>query len=220
MMAKPYDIIVFDLDGTLVDTAALHVAATQAAARAVFGQEAPPALVARSLGQPLQTSMRIVADGRGSVTELMTAFMLYYSQHESEDAQCFPAALPTLAALQKATIPLALLSNKLRAWGQTEITRLGLTPYFTQIVFMEDMPSPKPSPLALQPILHTQHTAPGRLLLIGDGVGDLQCAHSAGAQSGAALWGPHDPAPLLAAHPTHALYHMADILQVMGIAEG
>lgn len=215
-MARPCDVIVFDLDGTLVDTAGLHVAASQAAAQAIFGQPADAALVTRSIGHPLPESMRIISDGRGQINELMLAFMRHYSAHESAGAQCFPDALPTLRALQAAGMPLALLSNKLRAWGLPEIARLGLAPFFAKDVFMEDMPIPKPSPLALQPIFQHMRVKPARVLLIGDGVGDLRCAQAAGAQSGAALWGPHDPAPLLAANPTYALHHMAEIVRLIG----
>ncbi len=216
-MTRPCDLIVFDLDGTLVDTAALHVAATQAAAHAVFGMPAPAALVARSLGQPLPDSMRVVSDARGHIPELMVAFMEYYADHEGEAARCFAEAIPTLAALRDAGLPLALLSNKLRAWGQAEIARLGLLPYFARVVFVEDMPTPKPSGQALQPILTALGIPAARTLLIGDGLSDLHCARAAGALSGAALWGPHDPVPLLAAHPTYAFRAMGEVLALLGM---
>ncbi|MBA3825631.1 MAG: HAD family hydrolase [Ktedonobacterales bacterium] len=216
-MTRHCDLVVFDLDGTLVDTAALHVAATQAAVSAIFGEPAASALVARSLGLPLRDSLGVVSNGRGHIPELMVAFMEYYTDHEGEAARCFADAIPTLAALRAVGIPLALLSNKLRAWGQAEIARLGLTPYFRHVVFMEDMPVPKPSGRALQPILTALGMAATRTLLIGDGVGDMQCAAEAGALSGAALWGPHDPAPLLAMHPTYAFREMRDILTALSL---
>lgn len=212
---RPCDVIAFDLDGTLVNTSGLHVAATQAAARAVFGEEVAPVLVTKSIGQPLQASMRLISNGREQIDALMTAFLSYYTMHESAGAQPFPEAIPTLQALHASGMPLALLSNKLRAWGNAEIVRLGLAPFFTSVIFMEDMPAPKPSALALQPLLKACKVAAKRVLVIGDGVGDVQCAHAAGAQSGAALWGPHDPAPLVAAHPTHTFYQMADILRLV-----
>ncbi len=210
------DLVVFDLDGTLVDTAGLHVAASQAAARAVFGQEVALEVVTRSLGLPLQESMAVISDGRGQVMELVAAFLAHYSAHEGEGAQCFPDAIPTLAALRAAGYPLALLSNKLRAWGTAEIARLGLAPFFAQVVFTEDMPVPKPSPLAVEPLLRAFHVKAKRVLLIGDGVGDIQCAQAAGALAGAALWGPHDPAPLLAARPHYAFHQMSEILELLG----
>jgi pyrophosphatase PpaX len=217
-MTRPCDLIVFDLDGTLVDTHALHIASTQAALVAVFGAQAPAEVVARSLGLPLGDSMRVVSAGRGRVPELMAAFLDYYADHEGDGAQCFAEVLPTLTTLRAAQVPLALLSNKLRTWGLAEIERLGLAAYFTQVVFMEDMPTPKPSGLALQPILTTQRVPATRTLLVGDGVGDLRCAEEAGALSGAALWGPQDPAPLLAARPSYAFHALKEILALMQLS--
>lgn len=213
----PCDLVAFDLDGTLVDTAGLHVAATQAALRAVFGQEAPLALVARSLGRPLPESMEVVSDGRGQIPELMSAFLLHYSAHEDEGVQPFPDAIPTLTALHSAGIPIALLSNKLRVWGQAEIARLGLAPYLAHAIFVEDMPVPKPDPQALAPLLQRFQVMPARVLVIGDGLADLHCAQAAGALAGAALWGPHDPAPLLAANPDYAFHQMREILSLFGL---
>ena len=162
----PCDLVVFDLDGTLVDTAGLHVAATQAAAQAVLGHAVAPEVVARSLGQPLQESMHLISVDEAQIAPLMAAFLRYYTAHEGKGAQPFPAAIPTLTALRAAGVPLALLSNKLRAWGAAEIARLGLAPYFAQVVFAEDMPVPKPSPLALDPLLRAFALPPARVLLI------------------------------------------------------
>lgn len=216
-MKRLCEIIAFDLDGTLVDTAGLHVAATQAASHEVFGEDAPTDRVARSLGHPVTESMRIISNGRQHIPELLTAFMGYYAAHEHEGAQCFPPTLAVLERLRDAGIGLALLSNKLRQWGMAEIDRLGLTPFFRRVVFAEDMPMPKPSGLALRPVLETFRIAPKAVLVIGDSAADIACANAAGAQSGAALWGAHDPTPTLAAHPMHTFATMEAVLTLLGL---
>jgi len=209
--AFPCDVVAFDLDGTLIDTAALHVAATQAAGQAIFGAPIAASLVAHSLGHPLPESMAIISDGRGQIDALITAFMGYYAEHEHDGAQCFAETVPTLGTLRAAGVPLALVSNKLRMWGWAEIERLGITPYFASIVFMEDMPQPKPSGWALQPVIATLGVAIERVLLVGDSVADIACATAAGALSAAALWGTHDHTHLLAAKPTYAFATMRDL---------
>ncbi len=210
------DAVAFDLDGTLVDTAALHVAATAAATLVVFGVAAPPDAIRRSLGRPLPESMRVVSDGRGQIDELARAFLRYYAAREGDGAQCFAGTLATLDALRHAGLRLALLSNKLRVWGLDEIARLGLAPYFECVVFMEDMPRPKPSGWALRPVLETLRLPPERVLVVGDSVADIACARAAGAPSGAALWGAPDPAPLIAATPTYLFDALADLTRLAG----
>jgi HAD superfamily hydrolase (TIGR01509 family) len=211
------DVVAFDLDGTLVDTTALHVMATQAAIQEIFGEAAAPELVSRSLGLPLPESMRVVSAGRGQEMELAQAFLRHYAAHETDGVQCFPDVVSTLDALRAANIRLALLSNKLRRWGVQEIERLEIANYFDPVVFLEDMPVPKPSGLALRPILQRLHVAPRRVLVIGDGAGDITCARAAGALSGAALWGTHDPAPLLAEHPDYRFERLHDVLALLDI---
>jgi phosphoglycolate phosphatase-like HAD superfamily hydrolase len=219
--SRPYDAVVFDLDGTLVNTSALHIDATQAAARAILGRDIPPDLINRSLGHPLLESLKIIADGcEERRDDLAREFMRYYTSHERDGARCFPDVYNILECLQSAGISLALLSNKLRRWGQEEIARLGLTSYFTCVVFMEDMPSPKPSGLALTPILKALGLSAKRVVLIGDGVTDIACAQSAGAASAAAFWGAHDPDALYRAHPTHTLMQITDVLALVGLAAG
>ncbi len=209
------DAIVFDLDGTLVDTMALHIAATEAAGTDVFGKTPPPERVTASLGHPLQESMRVLSDGRGHIPELMMAYLTYYGAHEHEGSILFPEALPTLLALHAAGVPLAILSNKLRAWGVPELARLGIDRLFVTAVFAEDMPLPKPSGRAMEPILRVLGIPPARVLFIGDGVHDIACAHAARAQSGAALWGRADPAPLLAAQPTYRFAALQEIVALI-----
>jgi phosphoglycolate phosphatase-like HAD superfamily hydrolase len=117
-----------------------------------------------------------------------------------------------LDALRAAGVRLSLLSNKLRAWGQEEIARLKLAPYFASVVFLEDMPAPKPSGLALQPIVRKLDVAPGQILVIGDSAGDMLCAQAAGARSGAAVWGAYDAAPVLATRPQFVFRTLTDVL--------
>lgn len=207
--------IAFDLDGTLVDTTSLHVAATQAASRAVFAEDAPHERVVASLGRPLPESMAIISAARGQGDALAMAYLSYYAAHADEGVQCFPGTIPLLAALQAAGYRLALLSNKLQTWGREEIARLGIAGYFISTVFMEDMPSPKPSGLALRPILEQLRLPARRVLVIGDGEGDIACAHAAGALSGAALWGVLQPAPLLAAHPHYRFDTINDVRKLL-----
>jgi len=217
-MSYPYDAVVFDLDGTLVDTTALHIEATQAAHTAVFAAPASREMIIRSLGLPVSDSMAVISNGRGMTMELLQQFMSYYSAHERDGAQCFPDTFALLHRLEATKIPLALLSNKLKQWGRAEVQRLGLGTYFPTMVFMEDMPMPKPAGQAMQPIFRILKVHPERILFIGDGVSDIRCARDAGVSSGAALWGMFDPSPVIAAQPTHQFYAMNEVAQLFGIS--
>lgn len=218
---RPFDAVVFDLDGTLVDTTALHIAASHHAARAALGRDVSAQTVADSLGWPLPASMAIIARGAGlssrpavthATTQLMEAFLDYYAGHQDQLARPFPGVPEMLARLRQCGYPLGLLSNKLRDWGHAELGALALAPFFAVTVFAEDMPAPKPAGSAFDPILAVLGPTPEGILLVGDGAADIGCARAAGAKAAAALWGVADPAALLALAPDYALRSLDALL--------
>ncbi len=206
------DIVAFDLDGTLIDTLALHIAATRAAVKAVFNANISDSEIKHSLGQPLPAAIAMVSNGRGQELALRMEYLQYYAEHQSDGAVTFPEVPDILSTLQNNGVHLALLSNKLRRWGNEEIDRLNLRRFFEVVVFAEDMPSPKPSGLALQPIVRKTGVAPHRILVVGDSEGDLICAKSAGAMSGAALWGTYQPEILHALSPNYLFQTLSDVI--------
>lgn len=209
------DVVAFDLDGTLVDTLGLHIAATRAAVRAVFHTTMPEDEIRCSLGHPLQESMAIMSAGRGQEHVLLREFMRYYVAHQADGATTFPEVASVLTTLQNRGLRLALISNKLRRWGNEEIDRLDLRRFFEVVVFVEDMPSPKPSGLALSPVLRAIQVAPQHVLVIGDSETDLICARAAGALSGAALWGTYQPENLYAQSPDYLFQSLSDVVDVL-----
>lgn len=219
--ARRYDALVFDLDGTLVDTAALHIAASHHAVRAVLGREVAAATVHASLGRPLPQSMAMVARGAGiaddalvaeRVPALVTSFLAYYAAHQGAMVRLFPSVRTTLDELARRGYALAVLSNKLRDWGRAELASVGLAERIEVAVFAEDMPVPKPAGAALDPVLAALGLPAARTLLIGDGVADIACARAAGAGAVAALWGAIAPDDLRTMAPDHALAAIGDLL--------
>ena len=219
--ARRFDAVVFDLDGTLVDTRALHFAASRHAAREVLGRDTDDATIRASLGRPLTDSMRVIAQGTGvadsaalarAIPALVASFLAYYAAHQHAMVRLFPTVDTTLAELRRRGYSLALLSNKLRDWGRAELQSIGLADQFAVAVFAEDMPTPKPAGAALDPVLAAFGMAAARVLLVGDGAADIACARAAGAPVAAALWGAVEPGALLALAPDYTLHVINDLL--------
>lgn len=227
-IVRRVDALAFDFDGTLVDTRALHMAASFHAAPAVLGRDVDVATVRASLGLPLPDSMRVIATGvigggassvdgaaiERAIPALVASFLAYYTAHQRRMVHLFPGVPETLAELRRRGYPLALLSNKLRDWGRAELADIGLAEQFAVTVFAEDMPVPKPSGAALAPVLAALGLPATRVLLVGDGAADIACARDAGAPVAAALWGAVAPTALLALKPDYILQTIGDVLDV------
>jgi HAD superfamily hydrolase (TIGR01549 family) len=216
--------VVFDLDGTLVDTAALHIAASHACVRVVLGTDADGAVVRASLGRPLPESVAVLARGAGVVDEqevtklvprLVEAFLAYYAAREAEQVRPFAGVPETLAVLRERGYALGLLSNKLRDWGRAELVAVGLEQYFKRGVFAEDMPAPKPAAAALEPLIAALEVPARHMLVVGDGTADITCAKAAGAVSAAALWGAVEPEALRALAPDCVLGAVKELLEML-----
>ena len=216
--------VIFDLDGTLVDTAALHIASSHACVCTVLGADVDDAVVRDSLGRPLPESVAVLARGTGlvedheiavAVPRLIQAFLAYYAEHEAELVRLFARVPETLAELRVRGYALGILSNKLRAWGRAELAALGLEPCFARAVFAEDMPAPKPAAAALDPLIAALEVPASHMMLVGDGAADIACARAAGSIAAAALWGAVEPDALRALGPDHALASVDELLDLL-----
>ena len=194
-MSQPHSnnsrVVVFDLDGTLVDAFADIAAAMNAP------------LAARGLPtHTVATICTMVGDGAGKLIEraapagaspallatLKEEMIAHYSAHPADHASVYPGVFPLLDRLRAQGIRLAVLSNKPHEMTLKTCAVLGLSPHFDEIVgeVEPDVPR-KPDPTGLLAML--RRLGAEQALLVGDGVPDGQVAANAGIPFIAALWG-------------------------------
>ena len=174
--------LVFDLDGTLIDSKldlALAVNATLAnAGRA----ELPHERVFSYVGQG---AMRLVerALGDGATPEEITRahdfFLSYYRAHMLDNTILYPGVLECLEAL--ASRPMAVLTNKPWRFSREIIEGLGIARYFREIHGGNSFETKKPDPFGMRAILTTFGVEPDHAMLVGDSDVDVKTARNAGA---------------------------------------
>ncbi|HNV01767.1 MAG TPA: HAD-IA family hydrolase [Vicinamibacterales bacterium] len=184
-------LLVFDLDGTLVDSIHdLASAASELSAR--YGGppiddeaacwmvgEGAAVLVERVMAQAAQAAPPAVA---------LQEFLALYDQRMFETTRPYPGTIETLQALA-ATHALALLTNKPEDSGRRILARLGLEPYFPHAVFGDGRFAPKPDPAGLQWLMERCGATAGRTLLIGDSDVDVRTARNGGVRLCLARYG-------------------------------
>jgi phosphoglycolate phosphatase len=185
--------VIFDLDGTLVDTAAdLAAAANQALAAQGF--EPVPAARVRSLighGARATLSKAFAERGAAPSTEEMdghlAAFLEYYHAHIADHSRPFPDAVGVIEELRRAGAKIAICTNKYEATSRLLIKKLGLEDLFDTIVGRDTAAAPKPDPAPVR--LCLERAGVRRGVFIGDSDTDVMAAKAAGLASLIAAFG-------------------------------
>ncbi|MBP7867749.1 MAG: HAD-IA family hydrolase [Acidobacteria bacterium] len=182
----PIRAIVFDLDGTLVDSLTDIGSAVD---HALSGLSLPPrslGWVRRHVGQGAAHLMRC-AVGPGAPPELTEAaldrFVRFYDAHPCEATVPYPGAADLLAALAGQGRQLAVLSNKPGGITVKVLKTLGLDGHFRRIWGGDSFHGKKPAPDGLLHFMAETGSGPSETVLVGDSAADVNCAHAAGAWS-------------------------------------
>lgn len=207
--------LIFDLDGTLIDSKLDLVHSVNATLRELHRPELPeetissyigngaPVLVAKSLGPEVNPE---------ELDRALKFFLSHYEAHKMDHTCAYPGVPEALHELS--AMPMAVLTNKPVRISVRILKALGLAKYFRAIYGGNSFPTKKPDPLGVQTILREFSTLPHEAVLIGDSEVDVQTSRNAGILSAIVNYGfgMHDRV----AHPADLyLDRLLDILPAL-----
>jgi phosphoglycolate phosphatase len=205
-------LIVYDLDGTLVDTLADITQAANHMRRALGQPPLAATTVRRFVGrgvQELVTGCLTTSDGP-RIKEGVRLFRAYYHEHLVEHSRLYPGAREVLAHF--ADRRQAVLTNKPDPYSTQILTALGVAGCFAQIIAGDSAHPRKPDPAALAALMASVRAARAETLLIGDSPVDIQTGRNAGVLTVAVRHGFSDEAELLQASPDVIVRDFAELL--------
>jgi phosphoglycolate phosphatase len=213
-MAAP--IIVFDLDGTLIDTAPDLIDTLNV----VFAREGLPPVAhetARSLiggGARAMIVRGIEAEGRvlepAKIQQMFDDFIAYYSAHVADRSKPFPGLTDALDALAALGYRFAVCTNKLERLSVLLLEKLALANRFEAICGQDTFGIQKPNPEILRRTIAAARGNPQRAILIGDSDTDIRTARSASVPIIAVDFG-YSERPISEFEPDRIISHFAQL---------
>lgn len=210
-----YQAVVFDLDGTVVDSVELIVVSFQHAIREVLGREVSRQEAVAFVGRPLREQMlRFSPEHADQLVEVYREF-----NHREHDRmlRLYDGILHLLEGLKGHGVKLGLVTSKSRYTTQMAFDLTGIERYFDASVCADESTGNKPSPDPILTCLAQLGVPPSRAAYVGDSPADMQAAHAAGTFPIAVAWGVFEVPTLLAENPGLLVHTIPELAEALGI---
>jgi phosphoglycolate phosphatase len=174
-------VLIFDLDGTLIDSKQDLIHSVNAMLRELGRRELAEETISGYIGHGApQLVARALGDGctEAERQQALEFFLRYYETHKMDTTYAYPGVAETLEKL--ASMPMAVLTNKPVRISVRILEAMGLAKYFRAIYGGNSFETKKPDPLGARTILRELGAEPGEALLVGDSEVDVQTARNAG----------------------------------------
>ena len=187
MMTVDVRAVLFDLDGTLLDTVPdLHAAVCAMLAdlgRPALPEEAVRSYVGRGIAnlvkRVLADSLDAAEDDSPAPAEALASFRRHYARENGRRTQLFPGAREGLEAIRAKGLPMAVITNKAEAFTRPLLEMTGLAEFFSVVVSGDNLPRHKPDPMSLVWTCGRLGVSPTDALFIGDSINDFLAARAA-----------------------------------------
>ena len=197
MVSVPPRLLVFDLDGTLIDSSLDLCNSVNAALTHVGKPSLPNPLIAsyigdgaamlvrRALGDPNDLDALHPTDCDELFRRAFDFFLTYYRAHKLDNTRCYGGVLDALTQIRSRNpgLPMAVLTNKPVNPSREICSALGLEPFFFQNYGGNSFDTKKPDPTGLRTIMRETGVTPEETVMIGDSQVDVETARNAGAWS-------------------------------------
>lgn len=212
-------LVIFDLDGTLLNTIADLAQSTNYALRELgypeHAQEAYHQMVGNGINKLFERALPEGEKGEENVLKVRELFIPYYDRHNADKSAPYPGITRLLSALRQHHIKLAVASNKYHS-ATLKLVRY----YFPEIKFeavygQRDGIPPKPDPAIVNEIISLTGMEKSEVLYVGDSGVDMQTAANSGITACGVTWGFRSRAELESNNPAYIVDKAEEILPLI-----
>lgn len=220
-------IILFDFDGTLVNTTPLILRSFRATWRKVFGFEMEDADYIKTFGTLLHSALKglteqCVAEGRicavddltAMADDLLRTYREFNLEWHDEAIEPFAGMDEALQELSARDYKLGIVSSKMRFGVERGLNVFAMAEHFDVIITADDVANHKPHPEPLLKALEEFKAQPHEAVYVGDSIHDIAAGRAAQIPTAAAAWGPFPRTELEALQPDHILDEPRELLKL------
>lgn len=188
----PVRALIFDLDGTLIDSKRDLIHSVNAMLREMGRQKLDEETISGYIGHGAPLLVSRALGGNAKEEELRRAlqfFLAYYEEHKLDTTCAYPGVAETMAELGRKQLPMAVLTNKPVRISVRILEALGLVNHFRAIYGGNSFQTKKPDPFGANKILEQFGAAPSETMVVGDSEVDVQTARNASAMAATVNYG-------------------------------
>jgi pyrophosphatase PpaX len=217
MVSRDYHGVLFDLDGTLVDSLDLILSSYRHTMSAHLGHVPPDEAWLGTMGMPLRVQLRRFSEDPEQQKAMFQTYVAHNQANHDRLIRLFPGMREGVVRLRKAGYRLCVVTSKIRDHAIRELRTSGLDGLFDGLVSADEVRRPKPDPEPVLLALESLGIGARDALMVGDSVYDLEAARAAGVDAAAALWGPFRREQLEEGRPTFWVNDFADLWAILNL---
>lgn len=184
---KKIDTVLFDFDGTLMDTNDVIIKSWDHTFRSLGKKEKEPEELMKTFGEPLEITLaRFFPDV--AVEESIEIYRGYQRDNFLRLIDLFPGIMEMLQELKEKKYKMALVTSRLQATTIAGVEKFGLQEFFDVIITADDTAKHKPDPEPILITLDKLNSKPENAIMLGDTLFDIKCARNAKVESVLVSW--------------------------------
>jgi pyrophosphatase PpaX len=207
--------VLFDLDGTLIDSIRLILDSYH---HTLAAHGVPPRTDEdwlRGVGTPLSVQFAEWNDDLGKLEAMVATYRAYNLAHHDRMVTVYPGVVAAVEAIRAAGRRTGLVTSKNRQGALRGLTLVRLEALMDVLVCADEVTNPKPHPEPVEKAVALLGADPATTVYVGDSIHDMVSGRAAGVRTAAALWGPFGREHLEFAAPDYWLETPADLLALL-----
>ncbi len=207
-------VILFDLDGTLVDSIELIVAAALNAFAGRPGPSPTEEEIRRTIGRPLTTQFGPWLTGEDDLPFLVNRYREYQVENHDRLTSAYPGIPEALAALDDAGCVMGIVTSKIGFMARRTLEHVGLEHYMRVLIASDSLDLHKPDPAPVLLAMERLGADPPDTIFVGDSPYDIAAGRDAGVRAVGVAWGAFPVATLREAGAREILDHPGELVRL------